>query len=550
MGPRSKTSIGSDSRAHNEHPSDEQSRALPAESMVADSSLEDISMHGPKALTVAGVRKTLIQIMEDADLHDTGFHCMGEKGIGDAIMRTAHSHLKDQASLVAYVKYLEMSVASLRNSLQCDTASSTPSSPVAEPSVASIDDKRPDLLDNDAGRWIVEVKRWKELYNESEEPATKWSDDGLIHNDESEKERTTQSGHVLISYSLNNKNKVHIDTRLEINSTPLIQTLQRVIQVCSKVPLETLGQEQFILREPYMMIFHHYNQLCEEYSRLQGESKEHLGLLLDFVRDEWPKASETISRTIENDITEIGFGELWLLYSPGTIIYTKEDDEVRAYRVNGLNGFCRSQKMKGQFTGFEIECSWVRFNTSGNKLVETYKILHVSPYTGMQAIRDLEFVPAGYLPGESSQRELLIARGQRYWDYRDKGHFQSYFGTAWLTANPKVRKQTEPKESLINRYSLRMAIESWSIIVPAAERRTASDVWIALRECNPDLSRAFVRNQGETRNIATRTQHLKTKVTASPSAIPRQCFAALPKCGRFLYVTSLGNLSRYLSWGL
>jgi len=441
------TSNRLDGRVHNGLRIDEQSRALPAESMVAGASLEERSIHGRKPLTVAGLKESLIQIMEDADLNYIGRLGMGEKNIGDAIMRTTYSHLEDQASLMAYVGHLEKTVASLRNILRSGTDLSTPGSPILESSVASVHDSRPEPYENAAGNCIVEVKRWKEIVNESEDGPRELVDNASAFNDKPEKRGITRTGHVLISYSEYNKDRVHITTRLEVNSTPLVQTLQKVIRNYPHVALETLRREEVIFYEPYMMIFHHYNQLHEEHSRLRDESKRHLGLLLGFVRDEWPKVGETINRMTENNIKDIGFNELWLLYSPGTIVYTKEDDELSAYRVNRVVGFHRSHKVKGLFTPMEIECSWVHFNTKGNKLVESYRLLHVPPYTGTQAIRDLDVVPGGYLPEEASQRELLIARGQRYWEYRDRGHFQSYFGTAWLTTTPQVRKSPRSPRS-------------------------------------------------------------------------------------------------------
>ena len=184
------------------------------------------------------------------------------------------------------------------------------------------------------------------------------------------------------------------------------------------------------------MIFHHYNKLREEHSRIEGEAKQHLGLLLDFLGEQWPKASETSERIDQRAIKEISYNELWLLYSHGTIIYTKKDGEWCAYKVHQIGGFHRLGE--DLFTSLQIECFCSCFDAIGTSLETSTTVVNVLYFSGTRAIGDLEIVPAGYMSEEASIKEALIARGQRYWDYIDKGHFQNYTGTAWPTTTPKV----------------------------------------------------------------------------------------------------------------
>lgn len=140
---------------------------------------------------------------------------------------------------------------------------------------------------------------------------------------------------------------------------------------------------------------------------------------------------------IENGIIkEIGFNELWLLYSRGTIVYTLEDDEWLAYRVSQLEGFKRLST--GSFSSLIIECESLKLDSTGFELEGTTTSITIPPFTDSQAVRTLRLVPEVYMSKSAELREQLVARGQRYWGYRGKGHFQEYTGNAWLTTTPNV----------------------------------------------------------------------------------------------------------------
>ena len=281
--------------------------------------------------------------------------------------------------------------------------------------------------------WKVEVKRWKEIHNEHDPPTLI---DDVSAAKESQNKSSEHGGHVLISYKECNPDKTHVSTRLEVNSSPLINILQKVITHYPGDALTTLFKAIIVFDEPFMMIFHHYKKLREEHSRIEGEAKQHLGLLLDFLGEQWPKASETSERIDQKTIKEISYNELWLLYPPGTIIYTKKNGEWCAYKVHQLGGFHRLGE--DLFTSLQIECLFSCFDATGTSLKTSSTSVSVSYYSGTRAIGNLEFVPAGYMPEEAGVGEALVVRGQRYWEYRDKGHFQNYTGTAWPTSTPKV----------------------------------------------------------------------------------------------------------------
>ena len=235
-------------------------------------------------------------------------------------------------------------------------------------------------------------------------------------------------GHVLINSRIYNERKVHTSTKLEIASPILLGVLQKVI---AGPPTDKSA-----FSEPYMPIFYYRKELQDAMSNLNGDSKDHLGVLLEFVKEQWPAVNQTIDKIENGTIKEIGFNELWLPYPRGTIVYTLEDDEWLAYRVSHLEGFKRLST--GSFTSLTIECESLKLDSTGSELEGTTTSITISPLTDSQAVRTLRLVPEVYMFKSAETREQLVARGQRYWNYRGKGHFQEYTGNAWLTTMPNV----------------------------------------------------------------------------------------------------------------
>lgn len=409
-----------------------------------ESSIEEGEGNKLKDLTIADLRDSLIQIMKDADLD---YYQQGEEsgkdGLGARISRTARDQLNDQAALLAYVNHLENTVASLTGVPKVTHLSTgSPHNDVDTEDKLGISGSQQKL-----NPWKVEVKRWKEMLNEHDRPPVLIDDSSAAK--ESQNKSLEHDGHVLISYKECNPDRTHVMTRLQVNSSLLIDTLQKVIIDYPGDALTTLFRAIVVFYEPFMMIFHYYKKLQEEHSRIEGDAKQHLGLLLDFLGEQWPKASETSERIDQKVIKEISYNELWLLYSPGTIIYTKKNGEWCAYKVHQLGGFHRLGE--DLFTSLQIECFFSCFDATGTSLKTSSTSVSVSYYSGTRAIGNLEFVPAGYMPEEALIREALIIRGQRYWDYRDKGHFQNYTGTAWPTSTPRVSvSRNKPATDLIN----------------------------------------------------------------------------------------------------
>ena len=365
-------------------------------------------------LTLNNLRDTIAQMTKEADLSFLERETGPPIGIENEIKSSLSSSFLQSATVMAYVDHLEKLVATLK-----------------EGSQESVDlDK--EVVDgdppNEPVRWKLGVKRWKELYNRYDD--SKLIDDEEVMEDlmANDDKYDKSKGHVLINTRTYDQWRVHTSTKLEIASPLLLGVLQKVIAG------PALDKSAF--SEPYMPIFYYRKELQDTMSNLNGDSKDHLGVLLDFVKDQWPAVNQTIDKIENGTIKEIGFNELWLLYPKGTIVYTLEDDEWLAYRVSHLEGFTRLET--GSFSSLIIECESLKLDSTGFELKKTTTSFTILPFTHIQAVRTLRLVPAIYMFNGAETREHLVARGQRYWDYRGKGHFQEYTGNAWLTTTPNV----------------------------------------------------------------------------------------------------------------
>src|SRR5215471_2301811 len=83
--------------------------------------------------------------------------------------------------------------------------------------------------------------------------------------------------------------------------------------------------------EPYMMLFTYRSEMNEALGKLDlpEQTKNHLRLLLQFLREEMPRTSAKLDEIKAGTCTKISFQDLWLLYLPNTPVYTSSNGEDR-----------------------------------------------------------------------------------------------------------------------------------------------------------------------------------------------------------------------------
>ena len=132
---------------------------------------------------------------------------------------------------------------------------------------------------------------------------------------------------------------------------------------------------------------------------------------LAIVQDELALVPHKMFEIQQKRFMTISFAELTMLYVPNTTIYTVEDGELRAFVIVELSGM--EPRWSESYNALQMRAWFVDHN--GQHIARRYCDLTVTQFSGRRAIKDLRYIPGGYLPNESEQRKILIARGRLWW---------------------------------------------------------------------------------------------------------------------------------------
>ena len=113
----------------------------------------------------------------------------------------------------------------------------------------------------------------------------------------------------------------------------------------------------------------------------------------------------------EGKCKEVLFHEIVGLYLPGSTIYCTENRQLRAFLVQELEP--PQPRSFGTFTPLAMRVLFI--DNDGASFVKRVRNLTVPQFSGFKSIKDLQFVPAGYLEDEAQTREMLRLRGEKFW---------------------------------------------------------------------------------------------------------------------------------------
>ena len=272
-------------------------------------------------------------------------------------------------------------------------------------------------------QWNNEIKRWKRVT--SPYGSTKI----YKASEKIEDVRARSSGYVLTVYDEydHEGNRTHVS--LEINSAPLLELLRRVITYYPGDEFDTLrGLEAtgdtVTFTDPSMILFTYRKQLQKSLDDDHPENaKEHLRMLLDFMRTEHPKFSLKLQEIEEGRCQKIGFNYLWLLYPPNTPVYVGKggvDRQMVVYsRASSIN-------QKGLSVPLKLQCWDVDYEQKVFKRIFSTWI--IEPFLGEKNLEDLDLVPQHSMPNVADLRSKLISRGRRYYELNKTVCLQEYYG--------------------------------------------------------------------------------------------------------------------------
>jgi AAA+ superfamily predicted ATPase len=278
--------------------------------------------------------------------------------------------------------------------------------------------------------WIVEIKRYKKL-NYRFGSAQLYDDSESVQAIRARESSARGGGHVLNVYREYDWEGNALNSKLEVCSTPLLELMRELIKHYPGPEFDLLRWEDsagdtVTFSEPYMMLFTHRSEMKESLKRtdIPEETKNHLRLLLQFLREEMSRTSAKLDEIEAGTCKKITFQDLWLLYTPNTPVYLATHNRDRQMVVYSRN--VPEKNVKGQWGVLTLYCWSAQYQ--GEKLARIFSQQVIQPFTGEKPLHHLDLVPMRYLPNREAVRARLIARGHRYVMLNKTAALQDYHG--------------------------------------------------------------------------------------------------------------------------
>jgi hypothetical protein len=349
----------------------------------------------------------------------------------------------DSVNILAYIQGLEKKLADLQaeeNGTTNQISSVQPSQPqlgISEGSPQVRDISRTSDLPL-LNQWIVEIKRFKKL-NYRFGSAELYDDSESIEAIRARESSSRGGGYVLNVYREYDWEGNALNSKLEICSTPLLELIRDLIDYYPGPEFDLLRWEDTVgdtvtFSEPYMMLFTHRSEMNDSLLRedIPEETKNHVRLLLQFLREELPRTSAKLDEIEAGTCKKITFQDLWLLYVPNTPVFIAVNNEDRQMVVYSRN--VPEKNLKGQWGVLSLYCWSAKYQ--GDRLSRDFYPWVIQPFTGEKALHHLDLVPMQYLRDHAAVRERLIRRGNRYFELNQGAALQDYHGNKF----PRVFK--------------------------------------------------------------------------------------------------------------
>lgn len=204
--------------------------------------------------------------------------------------------------------------------------------------------------------------------------------------------------------------------RLEIASPAFFDLLKEVSG--HKISDFALHEGVFDLVEPLVVLFFNRKQLTDhvEDTDVSTQAKEHAKFILDFLKSDF----SDISRVLDNFESAtppnlVKYCDLWMLYRPGTTVYSRANGEWEAFVVDCLDGMqvrLPSQDNYHALTRLDIRAWSLDFD--GEVYGRVWSTHCVAPFHGVRNVSSLTLVPEKFLLDGNAIRESLLSRGKKF----------------------------------------------------------------------------------------------------------------------------------------
>ncbi len=277
-----------------------------------------------------------------------------------------------------------------------------------------------------------EIIRWKQCTNSFGQP--EW----LAENESAMPDTLKDLNHkpVLTVIREFDRNNQFWRRRLQIASPSIISLLRDL----SRYDVDADSHDgpkggELHLTEPFMVLFHSHKQLRDKGASIPRQIGDHVQLMCDFMRNEFGDVTEKLD-DLESVKPSglISYSNLWLLYAPGTIVYSLENGEYEAFVVDSIRGMQKRQRSHNRFSHSRLDLTCWSINYDGEVYGRAWSIHTISPFHGNREICTLDLVPEKFLPDVTETKAELISRGKHFWQLQGQ-KFREYTGEMWSQHN-------------------------------------------------------------------------------------------------------------------
>ena len=208
--------------------------------------------------------------------------------------------------------------------------------------------------------------------------------------------------------------------RLEIASPGFYELLREVS--CHNLNDIALHDGVFYLTEPFMVLFLNRKQLADYVENTSEFSlaKEHARFILNFLKSDLGD----VSRMLDNfeSVTPpnlVKYSDLWMLYRPGTTVYSRANGEWEAYIIDSLDGMqVRKPSSDNHHALTRLDIRAWSINFDGEIYGRVWFLHCIAPFHGVRDISSLPLVPEKFLLDRNIIRASLLSRGKKFCSFQ------------------------------------------------------------------------------------------------------------------------------------
>jgi hypothetical protein len=204
------------------------------------------------------------------------------------------------------------------------------------------------------------------------------------------------------------------------------------------------------IKAPYRVLVHHRRALArfrdnqptvhdEEYASITAK---HINVLLDFLEKTLGKQlAEEERRNHHSSGPKTVFANLWILFKPGDVVYSKLDGSWTPFVVSRCNDGTHIVDSEGHSEVFKLDC-WNIVYRDG-QLRRAFYTLDIPFFSGEDAVNKLPVVPLRFHEGNAKgaifRKEVEL--GKATWELTKRPTYKLYDGTI---VNPSSEDNYNP----------------------------------------------------------------------------------------------------------